>query len=250
MNRLFLVLTVIVFASCGTNQRLTQYQNENLKLQNQITSLNTANDQLAGKLETAQTSIADLKKRKKEPNKVDSSCDKKLEKFEKGFDGYINKVYKMREEVEAAFPNNLNDQNFSILEEDGRLIISLPNNILYAKGSAEFDQRAQQVLGKLAQVFKANKGLQILVEGHTDDTPIKAGSKYADNWDLSMARAVKVVRQLETYGVHPKRMTAAGRGSFMPISAIDSEEARIKNRRTEIIIRPQLKELMDMLQSL
>ena len=240
----------IGMSSCTSSKELSSLKTDNTSLKSQITKL--------------ESSIADLNAQKAKnmaamevnAKKVESltdakmKCENDLAAIVTQYDQYKVKLTKMKTELKAAFPNNLNEVNFSIVEEDGRLIITLPNKILYRSGEANFDARALEVIQKLSKVFRNNQGLQILVEGHTDEVPLRAGSKYADNWDLSLARAVNIVRQLETYGVFPARLTAAGRGYFAPKNRMDSEEARAMNRRTEIIIRPNSVELMSLIENI
>lgn len=234
MNKLLILLSVFFLASCSSTKELKQ---ENTDLTAQSTSLQSKNDLLMAENTNLNKSIELLKGNLK-------NCNKELRNVKTFYNAYKERLNKMKSELLAAFPNNLNEGNFSIKEEDGRLIISIPNSILYARGSADFSQDAEMVIQKLSKVFKNNQGLQILVEGHTDDTPLIRGSRFKDNWDLSVARAVNIVRRFELYGVNPQRLTAAGRGYFAPVNKLDTEEARAMNRRTEIIIRPRIAELL------
>lgn len=243
MQKLLLILGIfsLVFAtSCSSSKKLKS-ERDGLVLE--VEKLNKKNEELTLKATTLQSEKATALAAKK-------ACEINLKSIKSRYSAYQAKLNKMKAELKAAFPKNLNEPNFEILEEDGRLVILLPNKILYRSGSADFDSKALDVTQKLAKVFKNNQGLQILVEGHTDEIPLKKGSKYEDNWDLSMARAVKIVRQLETYGVHPARLTAAGRGYFAPRNKTDSDEARAENRRTEIIIRPKIAELLKLMSGL
>ena len=105
-------------------------------------------------------------------------------------------------------------------------------------------------LKQLAEAIKDQKDLEILVEGHTDNVPISRTSQYMkDNWDLSVMRATSIVRILTEAGVHKDQITASGKGEYTPVRANDSAEGRQKNRRTEIIIAPNLDELFRILDS-
>ena len=240
-NYIYLLAIVLFLGSCASTKEL-QNQNQNLngkvsELQTDVSRLNKANELL-------KTNVQDLGIANKKINSELSQCNSELQEIASIYASYSSKIKKMKSELESAFPNNLRDENFSIVEEDGRLIVRLPNRILYKSGNAEFNSEALLVLQKLSKIFEANPALNVLVEGHTDDIPLKKGSKYADNWDLSLARAVKVVRQLQTYGVYPQQLTAAGRANYVPLDRIVSEEARAKNRRTEIIIRPKISDVI------
>jgi chemotaxis protein MotB len=242
MKKIFYLTIITLFiAGCGSTKEL---KNQNQSLSNQINDFQTELTTLSSQNEKLNSKIISLEKTNKNIDTRLSECNDNINSLTSIYYTYNSKIQKMRSELEAAFPNNLNDANFAIIEEDGRLIIRLPNRILYASGSAEFNNEALMVMQKLSKIFRNNQGLNLLVEGHTDDLPLRIGSKYEDNWDLSLARAVKITRQLETYGVHPQRLTAAGRANFSPIDRTVSEEARAKNRRTEIIIRPKIAEVL------
>ena len=247
MKNLLLLLSIILFASCGSSKKLKQ---QNKDLLSQTSTMQSKVDKLMTDNSNYLSSIATLEKKAKANTVKLNTCNTELNKVKNYYGAYADKLTKMKSELLAAFPNNLNEANFSIREEDGRLVISIPNKILYSRGSADFSPSALPVIQKLSVVFRNNQSLQVLVEGHTDETPLRIGSQYEDNWDLSVARAVKVVRQIETYGVHPQRLTAAGRGYFAPVNKLATEEARAMNRRTEIIIRPKISELLKMLDQL
>jgi len=259
-----LILTAIFLTSCGSTTKLQQ-ENELLKsktgtLQAELAQLNSEQNMQKTKLEKLEKlelsnkkQAADLSKCKNELDNCNNGLNfsqKEYAKLSNFFTDYRASLIQLKAELRAAFPNNLNDVNFSIREEDGRLIVTIPNTILYEKGKANFNINGQLAIQKLTPVLKKHKDLQILVEGHTDDTPLKPDSQYADNWDLSVARAVFIVRKFESNGIHPQRLTAAGRGSFMPISRLDDEESKLKNRRTEIIIRPKIKELLKLMNAM
>ena len=255
MKNIIIVLSVfIILASCGGAKNLKNKGNDaksqTSAFQAQIEKLNAENLQLTSEKTQLTKSMSEMEMKDKNCAKNLKTCNAEINKIKSFYAGYKERLTKMKAELLATFPNNLNEVNFSIREEDGRLIVTIPNSILYPRGSAEFNEESLVVIQKLSQVFRANPNLQILVEGHTDETPLKKGGKYEDNWDLSVARAVNIVRQFETYGVHPKRLTAAGRGYFAPVNNLATEEARAQNRRTEIIIRPKIAELLKMMNEL
>jgi chemotaxis protein MotB len=250
VNLFFLVFFVTVFSNCSSSKELTSLKANHSELQSKLVTLESNIAGLNAEKNKANLETESLKKKVNASNAEKMACEKDLEAISSLYGTSMSKLAKLRTELKTAFPNNLNEQNFSITEEDGRLVITLPNKILYKKGEANFDDQALQVIQKLSKIFRNNQGLQILVEGHTDETPLRAGSIYADNWDLSLARAVKIVRQLETYGVHPARLTAAGRGYFAPKNRMDSDEARAMNRRTEIIIRPIYTDLFSLIDNI
>ncbi len=127
--------------------------------------------------------------------------------------------------------------------KDGKLYVSLLDKLLFKSGSADVEARGVEALQKLASVLKTDESYDISVEGHTDNLPIKT-AVYRDNWDLSTYRASSVVRILIDNKIGATRLTSAGKGEFHPIASNDIPEGRSKNRRTEIILVPDLSEIM------
>lgn len=136
----------------------------------------------------------------------------------------------------------------SVEMKNGKVYVSMTDKLLFKSGSAAVEEKGRQAIRKLAEVLNKNNEIDIAIEGHTDNIPIKT-SLYKDNWDLSVARATSIVRMLnEEYGVSPIRLTASGKGEHFPVASNADQEGRAKNRRTEIILSPKLDELFDMLQ--
>jgi chemotaxis protein MotB len=129
----------------------------------------------------------------------------------------------------------------------GVVYISLADNMLYQSGSYEISDRAAATLSKIAKIISDYKDYDVLIEGNTDNVPMK-GTNIRNNWDLSCLRASSVVQCLQNkYGVDPKRLTAGGRGEFNPIADNNTDAGRATNRRTQIIITPKLDEFMDLI---
>jgi chemotaxis protein MotB len=140
------------------------------------------------------------------------------------------------------------NQGLTITKRNGKVYVSLDEKLLFPSGSTEVDPRGKSALRKLAGVLEQNRDINIMIEGHTDDVPVIPGSKYADNWDLSVQRSTAIIRiLLEGTTINPKRLTAAGRGEFYPVDTRKSADARQKNRRTEIILEPNLDEVFNLL---
>jgi chemotaxis protein MotB len=136
----------------------------------------------------------------------------------------------------------------SVKVKNGKVYVSMSDKLLFKSGSAAVEPKGLEAIQKLAEVLNKNTDIDIFIEGHTDNVPIKT-AHYADNWDLSVARATNIVRLLiEKYTVNPKRLTASGKGENFPVASNDTPEGRAKNRRTEIVLSPKLDELFDLLQ--
>jgi chemotaxis protein MotB len=135
----------------------------------------------------------------------------------------------------------------SVEIKNGKVYVSMSDKLLFKSGSSAVEEKGKGALKLLAGVLDKNEDIDILVEGHTDNVPIKT-PVYKDNWDLSVARATSIVRILSTdYKIVPTRMTASGKGEYFPKADNDTAEGRAKNRRTEIILSPKLDELMKLL---
>ena len=141
-----------------------------------------------------------------------------------------------------------NSNELQVFVKNGRVYVSLQENLLFPSGSAVVNPKGKQALGTLAQVLNSNPDINVVVEGHTDSIPIRG--KYEDNWALSTARATAIVRLLtDVNKVDPTRVTASGRSKYEPVDSNDTPEGRQRNRRTEIILAPKLDQLMQLLQT-
>ncbi len=143
---------------------------------------------------------------------------------------------------------NMSDEDIEINVEKGVVYVSISDKLLFDSGRYNVTDRAKEVLGKVATVVKNKPDIEFMVEGHTDDKPIKT-SMFEDNWDLSVKRATSVVRILQDeFGVEPARMTAAGRSYYIPVASNETAEGRSKNRRTRIVVLPKLDQFYGMIE--
>ena len=144
--------------------------------------------------------------------------------------------------------NDINDTDIEIKVEKSAVFISISDKLLFKSGSYEVSNRANEVLGKVAQVLNSKPDIEFLVEGHTDNVPIK-NNCITDNWDLSVKRATSVVRILQNqFNIDPKRMTAGGRSEYVPLTTNATAEGKAANRRTRIVILPQLDQFFKLLE--
>ncbi|WP_291906315.1 OmpA family protein [Chitinophaga sp. CB10] len=143
---------------------------------------------------------------------------------------------------------NLDDKDINIKVEKGVVYIDISDKLLFKSGSYEVTDRAKEVLGKVAKVLLNQPDIEFMVEGHTDNVPYRP-NVLLDNWDLSVKRATSVVRILQNqYGIPPARMTAAGRSEYVPVASNDTPEGKSANRRTRIVILPQLDQFFKLLE--
>jgi chemotaxis protein MotB len=144
--------------------------------------------------------------------------------------------------------SDINDTDVEIKVEKGVVFISISDKMLFRSGSSEVSDKAMTVLGKVAQVLNSKPEIEFMVEGHTDNVAIK-NNCIADNWDLSVKRATSVIRILQNkFNIDPKRMTAGGRGEYIPLKTNDTAEGKAANRRTRIVILPQLDQFFQLLE--
>lgn len=137
----------------------------------------------------------------------------------------------------------------SVEVKNGKVYVSMSDKLLFKSGSAAIEAKGLEAIKVLADVLNKNGDIDILVEGHTDSNPIKT-ALYSDNWDLSVARAISIVRILTAeYNITPTRLTASGKGEFSPRATNATPEGRASNRRTEIILSPKLDEIMKLLKN-
>lgn len=135
-----------------------------------------------------------------------------------------------------------------VQQRNGRVYVSLDEKLMFRSGSYDVDPKGQEALKQLIPVLEQHPDINVLVEGHTDDVPMRGSGPIADNWDLSTKRATSIVRILiRGTKIAPKRVSAAGRAEFQPVEARKTPEARQKNRRTEIILTPQIDKLLQAL---
>ena len=158
------------------------------------------------------------------------------------------KVRKLLSSVKDALLGFSSDE-LTVREKDGKVYVAMSDKLLFQSGSARLDKRGEEALGKLAEVLNKQTGIDVFIEGHTDNKPINT-VQFKDNWDLSVIRATSVVRILiKNYNVNPLQIQPSGRGEYMPVDDNETAEGRSKNRRTEIIMAPKLDKLFQMLQS-
>jgi len=143
---------------------------------------------------------------------------------------------------------NMADSDVNIKVDKGVVFIDISDKLLFKSGNYDVTKAAKEVLGKVATVLKSQPDIEFMVEGHTDNVAYRRGV-LLDNWDLSVKRATSVVRILQKeYGLNPAHITAAGRSEYVPVTSNDTKEGRAANRRTRIVILPQLDQFFNLLE--
>ncbi|HBF20622.1 MAG TPA: cell envelope biogenesis protein OmpA [Cryomorphaceae bacterium] len=225
----------------NNNALLASNQNENKKLMDRLNKLQVELQAKEDSLNTEQDRMAylsqELQKREARVYELESLISRK--------DSTVNYV---RKRISDALLN-FNGKGLTIEQRNGKVYVSLENSLLFPSASWTVDQKGKQALEQLAVVLAENPDLNVMVEGHTDNDEFNGRTAVKDNWDLSVMRATSIVKILTANpGVDPKKITAAGRSEYLPLVPNDSPEGKAKNRRTDIIITPNLGELVDLLE--
>ena len=242
---LFALAAALMMTSCAGKKELLNCQTENKSL---TEKLQDAREDLAAK----NARIASLEEQQKGMQQMLKAAEDKYAKLQESLDKSLTNA--SRDSLNMVLTNNLTrslskeelkEVDVQVLK--GVVYISLADNMLYKSGSYEINSRAAETLSKIAKIIKDYKDYDVLIEGNTDNVPIKK-QNIRNNWDLSTLRASSVVQALQNdYGVDPKRLTAGGRGEYNPIASNDTEAGKQRNRRTQIIITPKLDEFMDLI---
>lgn len=235
------------------NRNLGQQKDEIAKLKQQITDLMSDTTRLGQAIRDYRKS---LYSNLSEQEKLNMLLKEKMEKLAER-EATINKLQAEVDAQNARLQSLLNSvkdallgfssDELTVTEKNGKIYVDMSDKLLFESGSAQVNKQGKEALGKLAEVLKKQHDIDVFIEGHTDNKPIKT-VQFKDNWDLSVVRATSVVRILtKDYGVNPLQILPCGRGEFMPVDNNESVEGRAHNRRTEIIMAPKLDKLMDIL---
>ncbi len=228
------------------------------ELSGQLAAASAERDQLRKNLDDSTALVGELKKRlEKLGQNVDALTNQKSQ-LAAALDDSKARLEELRKQKAAADAlaatfRSLVDRLRSMIDagqlkvviRDGRMLIAMPNDILFDSGRTDLKKEAQAALAKVAQVLATIDNRRFLVAGHTDDVPIHT-AQFPSNWELSTARAVEVTRFLVTHGMKPQVLAAAGYGEFDPVMPNEGAEKRALNRRIEIVLEPNLAELPSM----
>lgn len=218
----------MVTSSGKLNRDMAQQQEQLLGIQRNLDATRRKNDSLSN-------SLAEREKKVQELEQVMANKDKA--------------VQDLRSRISNALLN-FKESDITVKVKNGKVYVSLAEQLLFQSGSIDVDSKGVTALQQLAKAVKDQRDINIVIEGHTDNVPISKKSQYMnDNWDLSVMRATSITRILTRAGVPSEQITASGRGEFSPLAANDNAQNKQKNRRTEIIITPNLDELFKILEN-
>lgn len=255
------ILLSLLFTSCVSQKKYQDALNREQQLQSRVTNLNDSLASAHSRVENLQDERAHLAKQWEDAQKNNRQLASMANMTQQQLDAERKRLDDMKRLVDQQqqITENLRKKmadalvgfqsnELTVYTKEGKVYVSLQENLLFPSGSAVVNPKGKEALGKLAQVLNQNPDISVLIEGHTDSIPIKG--RYKDNWDLSTARANAIVRILtDSYSVDPGRVTASGRSWHDPVDSNQTAEGRARNRRTEIILAPKLDELMQLLES-
>ena len=268
------MVTAALASGCVSNKKYAELQSTNTKLQQSNEELNqklsasnsdgagskirikSLEEQIAAEKSNAAALQAALNKCLNSSSQGNVNISKLVDEINSS-NKYIKELVNAKNKSDSlnmVLTNNLTrslsqqemtDVDVQVLK--GVVYISLSDNMLFKSGSYEIADKAGATLSKIAKIIKDYQGYDVLIEGNTDNVPIKQPN-IRNNWDLSALRASSVVQSLQnTYGVEPKRLTAGGRGEYNPVGDNSTEAGKVKNRRTQIIITPKLDQFMELI---
>lgn len=257
-NLTFLLLMGgLLFTSCVSSKKFAASEARAEKLQRDNTTafnqLNESNMQLKkvndekASLQKEYTLIQkDLMLLTTESKMTIAQQAKRLKNLQDVMQAQTDKTNKLKNSIANALLNYKADE-LNVYLKDGNVYVSLEEKLLFKSGSDVVDPKGKEALKSLANVLNSTDDFTVAIEGHTDDVPIKT-KIFEDNWDLSTARATSIVRILTTdFGFDSDRITASGKGKFHPVQSNDTVEGRAGNRRTEIILSPDIQEIYKLL---
>ncbi|MBN9285504.1 MULTISPECIES: OmpA family protein [Flavobacterium] len=269
MKKIVIALSVlaITLTSCGSKKKIASLEEENKKIQDllntctvKLNSCLTEKDAMAGQLDFLKKNNSDLINNMGNLTTLSSKGAQNLEKSLESLKEKDLKITRLqdaltkKDSVTLAIVTSLkssvgiSDPDIQINVEKGVVFISIADKLLFKSGSYVVSDRAKEVLAKVAKVVNSKPDFECMVEGHTDNVPIK-NAVLIDNWDLSVKRATSIVRVLqEDLGVNPKQLIAAGRSFYVPLADNDTPDNRAKNRRTRIVVLPKIDQFYDMIE--
>jgi len=258
--------TVFLLSSCVSKKQFTdleaKYKESQDLLNSATVKLNTCLEDRASATARAtalEEQVADLRKSNDNLQVLSSKGASNIEKTLESIKEKDMKITRLqdaltkKDSITLAVVTSLkrevgiNDPDIEINVEKGVVFISIADKLLFQSGSYNVTTRAKEVLAKVAKVVNSKPDFECMVEGHTDNVPYASGV-LLDNWDLSVKRSTSIIRVLQTLGVNPAQLIAAGRADYVPLVENNTAENRSKNRRTRIVVLPKIDQFYDMVE--
>ena len=268
------IISSVLITSCVSKKKYVELQSEYDNTRGTLTKTQVEKEEIEAKYAAIQERVANYNSK---INSLQSSNDEKYDLVDNLGVISNNSKNKMRETLKNVDPGELaqaktledsmnlaisynlkknldsnvaSDDDVDISIDETVVMISVSDKLLFNSGSYRVSKKADDLLQRLADVINSEPAIEVMVEGHTDDKTVKPGSYIKDNWDLSVQRATAIIRELQDdYNVDPAKLIAAGRSSYMPLVPNDSKENMAKNRRTRIVILPNLDKFLSLMSS-
>jgi chemotaxis protein MotB len=236
-------------STAAAARRRADLENEIANLKKQVDFLNTNNTQALKQLENLSViSSSQAESIKKSLDNIGAK-DAYIQNLQTALSKKDSLNLALVTNLKGAI-GNMDDKDINIKVDKGVVYIDISDKLLFKSGSFVVADNAKEVLGKVALVLKNQPDIEFMVEGHTDNVAYKGNAMLLDNWDLSAKRATSVVRILQDqYGIAPAKMTAAGRSEYVPVTDNNTPEGKAANRRTRIVILPQLDQFFKLLET-
>ncbi len=225
------------------NKQLSD-QLKNSRSESEVKALLADIQKIQDKLLEREDALAKTEKELARSGKALSENERKLQELSNIIARQDSLMKNLRKKVADALVG-FEGNGLEVINKNGKVYVSLEEQLLFKSGRWDVDPKGATALNNLAKFLGENKDIHIVIEGHTDDVPYNGNGNVIDNWDLSVKRATSIVRiLLQNKEINPERITASGRAEFVPLDKAQTKEARQKNRRTEIILSPNMDELM------
>lgn len=267
-----IVLSALFLTSCVSKKKYVALETENGQIKSELTKTKIEKETLEDKFEAIQARVDSYNSK---INSLTEDNNAKLvnvdgvvisenqkvamrESLKKVPPAYLATAKTLKDSMNLAMQFNLKssmdtieeDEDISIKIEETVVMISISDKMLFDSGSYKISNKANEILQKIANVVNSEESLDIMVEGHTDDKALKSTASVKDNWDLSVLRATSVVKKLQKdHGVAPEKLIAAGRSFYQPLVSNDTKENRATNRRTRIVILPNIDKFFALMNS-
>ncbi|MBY5958883.1 OmpA family protein [Membranicola marinus] len=244
-----LILGAGLMTSCVSKKKYEALESQRMQLNQELDEAKSTISDLQSQNEEIQNRSAELERDLDDLNESMTQVQNTVKTVEKERNVAVDKIKTIKDEIDGVL---MKDENIDLEEKDGKLYVTLGDDILYRFGSTRVSSTGKDVIDNVANILSNHPDVKVIIESHTDHRGLKEGAAYRDNWDLSVARSANVVRQMIKSGVSPEQLLAAGQAEFEPVVEGDnlSIEELAPNRRTEFIILPDVRPLISISESI
>lgn len=237
-------LSLSMFTSCVSKKKYDELESQRMELNSELDRAKANVADLQKQNQELQDQSSKMKSQLDELNRNISQVRTSAETVERERSAAVSQIKTIKDEIDKVLLKN--EEGINLEEKDGKLYITLSDDLLYRFGSTRISSKGGDVIKSVANALSGHPDVKIIIESHTDYRGLKEGAAYRDNWDLSVARSANVVRQLVKEGVKPEQLLAAGQAQYSPVVEGDnlSIEELAPNRRTEFIILPDVRPLI------